>query len=259
MAAMPILRRKPSPPSPAGASPAPSGSGPTGSPARADLDAVGSALVAIFEGALTDGDGRIRVEDLLSAAAAACGEACIVAAGEFDPEDHRFTPGSAVLSDRVNGILCADAADWSAAGTSVYGVIHDGALTNGYVAADFPSIADAIRVYVAGLGSGGGDPEADWGRVPLSVADVHRPFIQPLRRAYELRPAVRRVLTDAGIPPAAWPTACATALVIELGRVRPAIDPGVAVRIVLETVNGMAKMAPMTDRHLREGGAGQAT
>jgi hypothetical protein len=221
-----------------------------------NLQAVATALVAIYEAALTDADGRIRVEDLLSAAGAACGEACIVAAGEFDPEDHRFTPGSAVLSDRVNAILCADAAEWAAAGTSVFGVIHEGALRNGYAATDFPTIADAIRVYVAGIGSGGDDPEAEWGRVPLSVPDVHRPFAQPLRRAYELRPAVRRALTDGGIARAEWPTVCAAALVIELGRVRQAIDPGVAIRIVLETVNGMAKMAPMTDRHLREGAAG---
>jgi hypothetical protein len=38
--------------------------------------------------------------------------------------------------------------------------------------------------------------------------------------------------------------------------VRAAIDRGVALRIVLETVNGMAKMAPMTERHLRAGAAG---
>jgi hypothetical protein len=42
------------------------------------------------------------------------------------------------------------------------------------------------------------------------------------------------------------------AALIELARVRGAIDPGIAIRIVLETVNGMAKMAPMTERQVRE-------
>ena len=246
---------------------------PHASGSSADLAPVATALVATYEGALTDADGRIRVEDLLSAASAACGEACIAAAGEFDPEHHDFTPGGAVLSERVNAILCADAVGWAEAGASVFGVIHDGALLHGYAEGDFPAIAEVIRSYVAGLGGGAAgaagalgaagppgddatDPAASWGRVPLSVSEVHRPFVQPLRHAYELRPAVRRILRGAGIPTPAWPTACAAALVIELGRVRAAIDPGVALRIVLETVNGMAKMAPMTDRHLREGSAG---
>jgi len=56
------------------------------------------------------------------------------------------------------------------------------------------------------------------------------------------------------LPAAEWPPTCAFALVVELARVRQAIDPGVAVRLVLETVNGMAKTAPMTDRHMREAG-----
>jgi hypothetical protein len=64
------------------------------------------------------------------------------------------------------------------------------------------------------------------------------------------------MFTDLRVDRAEWPSACAAALVIELARVRQAIDPGIAVRIVLETVNGTAKMAPMTARHMREAGAG---
>jgi hypothetical protein len=52
------------------------------------LDEVAQGLVAIFEAYSSDPDGRIRVEDLLSAAAAASGEACIAAAGELDREMH---------------------------------------------------------------------------------------------------------------------------------------------------------------------------
>jgi hypothetical protein len=223
-------------------------------PAPADLQAVGSRLVAAFESASTDGDGRIRVEDLLSAAAAVCGEACIAAAGEFDPEDHAFTPGGPVLSDRVNRILVADATDWAGAGSSVFGSIRSGALAQQYAETDFPPIDAPIRQYVATLGAG--DPEATWGRVSLSVPEANRPRIQPLRQAYELRGPVRRILSDGRVPRTDWPIACAAALVVELGRVRQAIDPAIAIRIVLETVNGMAKMAPMTDRHMREGSAG---
>jgi hypothetical protein len=209
-----------------------------------------SALSSLFEAKVTDGDGRIRVEDLLSAAAAACGEACLAAAGEIDPEQHDLTPGSAVLSDRVNTILVADAPDWASAATSVFGIIRGGALAQGYAASDFPPIDEPIRFYVAALG-GGGTP---WGFVPLSVPDEHRPSVQPLRQAYELRAAVRDVFAEQRMPKSEWPPACAFALVIELARVRDAVDHGVATRIVLETVNGLAKTVPMTERHMREAG-----
>lgn len=79
--------------------------------------------------------------------------------------------------------------------------------------------------------------------------------MQPLREAFELRPAVRRVLADGRIERREWPFACAAAVVIELAKVRQAIDSGIAIRIVLETINGMAKTAPMTARHMREAAA----
>jgi hypothetical protein len=41
--------------------------------------------------------------------------------------------------------------------------------------------------------------------------------------------------------------------------VRGTIEPGTAIRIVFETTNGMAKMAPMTDRHFRAAAETDAT
>ena len=118
-----------------------------------------------------------------------------------------------MLSDRVNAILVADAPDWAAAATSVFGIIRGGALAQGYAEADFPPITDPIRFYVAALGGGG----APWGFVPLSVPEDHRPFVQPLRQAYELRAPARAVFAEQRMPAAEWPAASAFALVIELG------------------------------------------
>ncbi len=212
-----------------------------------------NALSAMYESKVHDAEGRIRVEDLLSAAAAACGEACIAAASDFDLEHHTFAPGAAILSDRVNAILVADARDWGSAATSVFGIIRGGALAQGYTAEDFPPLDEPIRLFVAAVG-GNGAAGVPWGFVPLSVPEAHRPFVSPLRQAYELRAGVRAIFAEHQIPAAEWPHTCAFALVVELARVRQAIDPGVAVRLVLETVNGMAKTAPMTDRHMREAG-----
>src|SRR5215510_6466385 len=112
------------------------------------------ALGRLIESAVTDSDGRIRVEDLLSAAGAVCGESCIAAADEFDPESHDFVPGSAVLSDRVNEILSGNATEWPKTGDSVFGLVFAGAIRAGYVVEDFPVLADVFRVYLAGLGGG---------------------------------------------------------------------------------------------------------
>jgi hypothetical protein len=214
-----------------------------------DIGAAATALGALFEATVTDGSGRIRVEDLLTAAAAVCGEACIAAAGEFDPEDHQFVPGSAVLSDRINEVLCANASDWEKTGESVFGLIRTGALEAGFEEADLPPLADVFRSNVATLGGGETDR---WGFVGLSVPEDNWPRVPPLRSAYELREPVRAVFEANRIARTAWPTACARAIVTELGRVRAAIDPGIALLIVLETTNGMAKMAPMTERHFHE-------
>jgi hypothetical protein len=214
-----------------------------------DLRALVSALGQLYEAKVTDEQGRIRVEDLLSAGAAVCGEACLAAAGEVDPTEHDLTPGSPVLSSKVNEILCSDVTDWDEVEESVFGVVRSGALAHGYLADDFPPIEDMMLGFVKGVA--GGMP-VEWGFVPLSVADGHRPFVQPLRQAFELREPVRRALIAESLSPGAWPAACALALVVELTRVREAIDRRVAITLVLETVTGMAKTAPMTDRHMRQ-------
>jgi hypothetical protein len=217
--------------------------------APSGVQAAGNALASLVEARVVDADGRVRAEDLLTAGAAVCGEACIAAAGEFDPESHQFVPGSAVLSDRINEVLCANASDWARTGESVFGIVHEGALARGYTQANFPELADIFRVYVSLLGGG----EADrWGFVGLSVPEANWPLVPPLRYAYELRVSAREILARYGVPRTSWPAASAVGLVSELGSVRASIDPGIAIRIVLETTNGMAKMAPMTDRHFRQ-------
>jgi hypothetical protein len=213
-----------------------------------DLRAVTTALCALYEARCSVG-GRIRVEDLLSAASAVCGEACIAVAGEVDPTHHAFTPGSVVMSDRVNTILASDTTEWSGTGSSVFGLIRTGAIASGYSAGEMPPLADVFRAFAAGVG---GKDAAEWGFVPLSVPADNRPRIQPVRDAYELRPAVRRALGDQRVPVADWAAVTALAVVTELGRVRDAIDHRIALRLVLDTVNGMAKTAPMTDEAFKD-------
>ena len=211
-----------------------------------------NALSALYEAKVHDAEGRIRVEDLLSAAAAACGEACIAAASDFDLEHHTFAPGAAVLSDRVNAILVADAPDWSAAATSVFGIIRGGALAQGYAADGLPVArrADpAVRGRRRRRRDGSGPvgvraAERAGGASPVRPAPA--PGVRAAgRRARRSSPSTRFPPTS-GRPPApsrwSWSSRASA---------RPSTR-GSPCRLVLETVNGMAKTAPMTDRHMRE-------
>ena len=225
---------------------------PVAGPAPASLPAL---LAGMLETAMTDADGRIRVEDLLSAAAAVTGETAIRATGEFDPENHDFAPGQAVMSDAINQRLAGNGLDWSQVPPgSLFGLIRQAALTAGYSADDFPATKAVFEVYVAGIGRGD-DPQAIWGRPALSIPAINQPREMPLRYAYELRERMRVFFKAHDVAVGDQPALCAQALGVILGHVRAAIDPGVAIRLVLETLNGMSKMAPMTARHLQPGGA----
>ena len=208
-----------------------------------------SALSELFEARLMDADGRIRVEDLLSAAAAVCGEACIAAAGEIDPQHHALEPGSAVLSDRVNAILVADAPNWGGAATSVFGIVRGGALAQGYARGRLPADRRADPALRRGARRGRG-------AVGLRAAERAR-GPPAVRAAACARPTscgrrLERCSPSSGCPPRSGRRRAPSRSSSSSARVRDAIDHGVATRLVLETVNGMAKTAPMTDEHMRE-------
>lgn len=205
-----------------------------------------SAIVAFLVEGLKDPDGRVRVEELLSAAAAIVGERCIEAAGDFDARNHAFTPGSRVFSDNVNELLCGEVANAAAApADSVIGVLRDRIAGSGYELKDFPSLEEIFRSFAAGIGDA-----ADWGRVPLTVPDENRPFLMPLRAAYETRVHIDRMLPAGGDAKSRLHVVT-LALAEALIAVAEAIDHPLALRLALETVNGMAKTAPMTDEAFR--------
>jgi len=152
------------------------------------------------------------------------------------------------MSDRINGILAGDSSDWDSLGESVFGLIRASAFANGYTASDFPELAAVFRGFAAAIAGGG----TEWGFVPLSVPPENQPRVQPVRSAYELRGHVRRVLAEHHVAKSDWPAVIALAVGGELSRVRGAIDHRVALRLVFETINGMAKTAPMTDEAFRK-------
>ena len=186
-------------------------------------------------------DGRIRVEDLITAVASVIAELCIETAGHFNPRQHQFVPGSRVFSTQVNKIFCGDQNLESAPKGTIVGMLRDRLLAAGYNLSDFPALETVFSYYAANIGKA-----SDWGKVPLSIPPDNYPFVLPLQVAYETRPAVDRIFHALTTPQVKLRASVLT-LAEALIAVRQAIDKKIGLTLALETINGMAKTAPMTD------------
>ena len=199
------------------------------------------ALYSALKRAVTQA-GRIRVEELVSAAAAIVGEAAVAKAGDFDPRRHDFPPGSRVFSTKINTLICDDKSLQEAPATSIVGDLRDRLGGCGFAQSDLPNLEDVFKHFAANIGR-----KEDWGRVPLSIGQDHYPFAQPLRIAYESRGIVDNSLAALGNDPANRLRAATAVLALALCETRDALDRKIATTLAIETINGMAKTAPMTD------------
>ena len=114
-------------------------------------------------------------------------------------------------------------------------------LAGAYDRADFPGPAAVFRHYAANVGKA-----SDWGHAPLSVPDKHKPSLIPLKVGYESRPAIDRLMAPLGDDKQRALLAATLGLAQLLEAVHDAIEPRIALTLAFETVNGMAKTAPMT-------------
>lgn len=210
----------------------------------------GHALFEFLLTALKDKKGRIRAEDVISAAASIVGERCIEAAGDFNPREHSMAPGSRVFSTKMNELLCGDVSDADVTaipGSSVFGMLRDHVMEGKYVAGDFPPLKSIFQHFAASVGN-----TDEWGKAPLSVAEDNQPFLMPLRVAFETRKKVDQLFEGIGFDAAARLQAAVLALAEVLNAVEGVIDHRIALNLALETVNAMAKTAPMTDAAMAE-------
>ncbi len=199
------------------------------------------ALFKILVESLTK-NGGTRAEDLITVSASIAAELCIEVAGDFNPRKHKFVPGSRVFSEKVNELFAGNSHDIETApAKSIVGMLRDKVLTAGYTKADFPSLKTVFEHFAANIGK-----QSDWGKVPLSVPEANEPLVLPLRVAYETRATVDRVFHSLASPPLKLRAATLT-LAEVLIAVQNAINKNTALLLALETVNGMAKTAPMTD------------
>jgi hypothetical protein len=187
---------------------------------------------------------RVRVEDVISAAAAITAEQCIAVAGHFSVNHHTRPPGTHAFSDRINEVLFGDRNEDVATfpNDSVLGILRDELVGRGYQLAEFPAISDVLRGFAAGVGN-----PAYWGKVPLSVPEANQPRQKPLLVACQTRKQVTKILAAVGKSDVARLRVAVLALAYILRAVANAIDHRLVLTLAAETLNGMAKTYPMTD------------
>lgn len=188
-------------------------------------------------------DGTKRPMEAISAMAAVVGERCIDAAGEYKTRGHSFIPGQRVFSDKVNELLCGDnGSDKLTAipAKSVFGTLRDELAGTAY-RRQFPELVEVFGGFADRIGK----PD-DWGKVPLSLPEDQRPKRLPLRIAFDSRTAVDDVLKPMLSDKEKCLRVATLALAALLSDVANEVDRPAALKLAFETINSMAKTAPMT-------------
>ncbi len=181
--------------------------------------------------------------EAIAAMAAVVGERCQEVAGEFPVRKHTFVPGQRIFSDRVNVLLAGDGRAVDLDGIpspAIYGQIRDEVDGGRYPRDRFP----ALKAIFQGFASRIGKPE-DWGKVPLSLPAEDWPRLLPLRAAFDTRNGIDAVLGPIKGDKERALRVSTRALTLLLNGADQRLDPGDSLALALETINGMAKTAPM--------------
>jgi hypothetical protein len=212
-------------------------------------------LVGAVHGIAENPPGRYRCEDLISAIAAFTGEAVMRQAGDFDFDHHTLTPGQPVFSLKVNGLLSGDRSEWPEIPvTSVFGAIHNilpNHPSHPWPRESFPNVG---KVYERFAAARHGGVSKDWGKAALSVPPSHYPSegMPPLRAAYDLRRSVGKQWQSQGVSAEAIAAVAQFSLLKIMTLVRAQIEPKIGLLLAFETINSMAKTAPVLPKHMEE-------
>jgi hypothetical protein len=182
----------------------------------------------------------------IAALAAVIGERSQEAAAEFPVRRHKFVPGQRVFSVvKVNALLAGDGrtADVKLIPDStVYGQLRTLVDPARFSADRFPPLEEVFKSFASGIGN----PE-DWGKVPLSLPREAWPRLLPLRVAFDTRAQIDAALQPIKGDKERGVRVCTRALAQLLNDAGGAVDPRMALTLALETINGMAKTAPMLE------------
>ena len=184
-----------------------------------------------------------REAETIAVMAAIVGERSQEVAAEFPVRKHAFVPGQRVFSDRINVLLAGDGRtlDLKAIpADTVYGQIRDQVDGARFSEERFPQLVDVFKGFAGRVGK----PE-DWGKVPLSLPPDEWPRLLPLRASFDTRNGIDAVLKSGGNDKKRALRVCTLALTMLLNESGDKVEPRGELALVLETINGMAKTAPM--------------
>jgi len=182
--------------------------------------------------------GGVRVEDYIATVAAATGEAALAAAG-FDVQHHDLPAGSVLHYDAVRDRLTGDPVMSPAPAGTVWSILEP--LVGRVVSST--ALPDAQELYDQtdrNLGQAG-----PW-RLVTTVGDDHAPARAPLHQAFLLRAAVLETERLFAAAVSERHIVTASALTSAIDQTKSAIDPAVSLRLALEVLFGVARLAPMT-------------
>jgi hypothetical protein len=199
--------------------------------------------------------GQFRPEDVISAAAAFAGECVIRRAGDFDFDRHTFTPGQPIFSPNVTQLLSGDRADYEEMPRrTVFRGIYMILVHHPNRPWPRESFPDVRKIYERDTAARVHGVSKDWGKAPLSVPRTHYPSEDrpPLRAAFVLRGFVAK----------RWPNERPSAeslllmaqylVIMAMTQMRTQIEPKIGLLLAFETLNAMAKSAPLLPKHIQE-------
>jgi hypothetical protein len=227
---------------------------PGGDPGAATLE-----LAAMVQTLVERPPGHYRCEDLISAAAAFAGEACMRRAGDFDVDNHDFKPGAPIFSSNVDVLLSGGRSDWAEIpATSAFGGLFS-LLTNHpegpWPREVFPDVGEIYWHFAAAHRNG--EANDALGTAPLTVPADHRPAMSPMRAAFEVRRMAFSRWPADQLSAHALTIIAQTCLLKFLVMLRARIDPRIALTLAMETMNAMAKTAPTLPKHVEQFGRAQ--
>lgn len=216
-----------------------------------------SSLIYLIMNAVKNDKGNFRPSEAISAAATMVAERCIDAVGFPVLRDHDFPPGSRALSQRINEITLGDVTDakpqdWPQG--SVIQILRANLDPAIYLDSEFPEMRSIVQGFISGVTVS--KPE-EWGRTPLSIDRKFWPQILPLQFGYESRKFVDLVMKPIGDDKLRAVRIATEALAKLLMHVAKSIDHRIALTLALETINGMSKTAPMTEKAMAKAQSNQ--
>ena len=197
----------------------------------------------VFDG--VQNEKGIRVEDVILVMATIVAERCIDMVGEYDLRDHDYPPASIVFSDKINSLLVGNNVpiDWDQLPKeSVFGMLYHKTKPS-FPANSYPPIKNVFEYFAKHAGE-----PIEFGNIPLSIPKDNYPFFNPLKSGYDSRPSIDEIFK----PVLNEKAKCLSITIHSLSNIilktRNVIDPAVGLLLSFETINGVSKLASLTDK-----------